>query len=594
LSSGEGLVERVKDPEPSEGDGMVFSMLPEQRLLCYESEFARPITAMRREGNTLSPLIRAAWDGETLDVLTRGKSRLRASNAHLSIVAHVTREELNKLLSQSVEVANGFANRFLWCLVRRTRRLPFGGNMSALDSFSKPLADALARAKGIGEVTLKQDAMDLWDSVFDELSRVRAGAFGKATGRVLPQVMRLALVYALLDGSDSINADHLGAALAVWRYCEASARLLFGEGVDKGKEREQMPLALRLADAIAKTPGINRKGLYQAMGGHIKADDMSAALAWLKANGLAHPCPCKGEGAGRPPECWVPGPEPTPPDEGDGDGDGESDASERTDSSEGESNANKSSERINSVRGEGEGEGGLIRSFVLFADADADADADAQTDAGINSFARTLKADAQADAQASTGNNSLARTSDADADAQANAKADAQASDSQPKPPLIIQPQADAPAPKTYNGKKWEEMAQETALRLADADLRTSPTVTRRADRMPMLEKLIAVHINRGEKKSEVMFLADKWNDRLKHRLWRTDVNKAVDRAWRRRKQKPKADAVSSALAAHQGQKADADGHCDVPLLARDWKAMSEEEWNAAFLAELDRVDVNA
>jgi hypothetical protein len=48
---------------------------------------AKPITAMRREGNTLSPLSRAGWDGQPLEVLTRGKSKLRVSNAHVSIAA---------------------------------------------------------------------------------------------------------------------------------------------------------------------------------------------------------------------------------------------------------------------------------------------------------------------------------------------------------------------------------------------------------------------------------------------------------------------------------------------------------------------------
>src|SRR4051794_40758006 len=34
-----------------------------------------------------------------------------------------------------------------------------------------------------------------------------------------PQCVRLALVYALLDGSAVVGAEHVRAALAMWAYC---------------------------------------------------------------------------------------------------------------------------------------------------------------------------------------------------------------------------------------------------------------------------------------------------------------------------------------------------------------------------------------
>ena len=69
-----------------------------------------------------------------------------------------------------------------------------------------------------------------------------------------------------------------------------------------------MPLHLRLLDAIAKNPGISRRGLHEATGNRVKADDMEAALAILEAQGLAHRRRCQPEGGGRPAECWWLGP----------------------------------------------------------------------------------------------------------------------------------------------------------------------------------------------------------------------------------------------------------------------------------------------
>ena len=45
--------------------------------------------------------------------------------------------------------------------------------------------------------------------------------------RGVTQVLRLSLIYALFDGADRIDAAHLDAALALWSYCEHSARWLF-------------------------------------------------------------------------------------------------------------------------------------------------------------------------------------------------------------------------------------------------------------------------------------------------------------------------------------------------------------------------------
>ncbi len=41
-------------------------------------------------------------------------------------------------------------------------------------------------------------------------------------------MIRLALLYALLDSSDNIRSEHLKAAVAFWKYAEDSARLIFG------------------------------------------------------------------------------------------------------------------------------------------------------------------------------------------------------------------------------------------------------------------------------------------------------------------------------------------------------------------------------
>ena len=315
LSSGEGLVDRLKDeefePEIEQGNVKGFkassSGVSDKRLLCTESEFMRVITAMRREGNTLSPILRSAWDSQTLEVLTRGKSKLRASGTHISIIAHITLEELDKCLSKGVEVYNGFANRFLWCEVHRSRLLPHGGNIEVLSPYIEPLKLAILKAKTLGVLRRSPDADSLWESVYAELVESHSGTYGRVIERARPQVMRLALIYALMDGSSVIDKVHLEAGLAVWDYCKASAKAIFSRFNSQThpsiNEPEALPLAARLLAAITNAPGISRTELLRAF--RCDADALTGALDWLEDQGQAH-CQ-REEGKTKPSECWHPG-----------------------------------------------------------------------------------------------------------------------------------------------------------------------------------------------------------------------------------------------------------------------------------------------
>src|SRR5829696_8938167 len=136
LSSGEGLIYAVRDRRVSEdADGNPVLIDPgaeDKRLMIVEGEFAGPMKAMTREGNTLSVLIRQAWDGGKLATLTKN-SPLKDTDAHISIIGHITKIELLRQLSET-DTQNGFANRFLWLLVRRSKKLPFGGGWTTTEA----------------------------------------------------------------------------------------------------------------------------------------------------------------------------------------------------------------------------------------------------------------------------------------------------------------------------------------------------------------------------------------------------------------------------------------------------------------------------
>ena len=86
LSSGEGLIAQVRDPADDER----APASADKRRLVIEPEFAQVLKVLAREGNTLSAIVRQAWDGEPLQTIVRNNP-LRATGAHIAILGHITK-----------------------------------------------------------------------------------------------------------------------------------------------------------------------------------------------------------------------------------------------------------------------------------------------------------------------------------------------------------------------------------------------------------------------------------------------------------------------------------------------------------------------
>jgi hypothetical protein len=258
LSSGEGLIYAVRDRvegENKKGERVVLDEgVEDKRLLILEPELAGVLKVMSREGNTLSPVIRQAWDDGTLQTLTKN-SPMKATEAHVSIIGHITRAELLRHLTET-EAANGFANRFVWLLVKRSKILPFGGEWHTVDI--APLVRRFCSALEFGSapvlITWGDSARDIWREVYGPLSEGELGLFGAVVGRAEAQVMRLAALYAVMGESHEIEREHLLAALALWDYSEKSAQYIFGDATGD-PVADQILCALRAAgkDGMTRT-----------------------------------------------------------------------------------------------------------------------------------------------------------------------------------------------------------------------------------------------------------------------------------------------------------------------------------------------------
>jgi hypothetical protein len=290
LSSGEGLVYAVRDQriekKPYREGGRIAGYEDmviddgegDKRLLFVEEEFAQALKVMAREGNILSPILRDAWDGNRLAPMTKN-SPLVATGAHVSVIAHITRDELLRYFT-STEQTNGFGNRFAWVFVRRAREIPTptGCPDDTLYPLIERLSQSVSFARKIGTMHRDAEAEAIWTSVYHSLSEEKDGLVGALLARAEPQVMRFACVYALLGLSATVKSPHLEAALALWSYSEQSAQFIFGElkgdpSVDKALE------ALKQAGSLTTTK------IYNLFGRHADKVEVERVVREL----LIHP-----------------------------------------------------------------------------------------------------------------------------------------------------------------------------------------------------------------------------------------------------------------------------------------------------------------
>jgi hypothetical protein len=313
LSTGEGLVYQVRDEqrerrkakkgETGDEDGMVEVVadpgVADKRYMVVETEFAQIFRVLQREGNVLSITLRTLWDFGAAGGLTK-RDRTKVTGGHVSVVGHTTVDELRAVVSE-VDIANGLINRFMFCCVRRSKELPRGGFIlpERLEEHAVKLGKAIRAASGLrGAIDWTDEAGELWDANYHELTAEVPGRLGQATSRAEAQVLRTALIYAVLDGRSLVDVEHLEAALAVWSYAAASAAYVFGDSTGD-TVADRILRALRLSAA-----GLTRTQIRELVGGRAPEQRIDVALAVLERYGLAA-MTVEPETGGRPAERWT-------------------------------------------------------------------------------------------------------------------------------------------------------------------------------------------------------------------------------------------------------------------------------------------------
>lgn len=280
LSSGEGLIQAFlptgDDPPPDE------------RLLIVESEWETVLSRLRREGNTLSGVLRDAWDGRPLSTLTVSDRTVDVH--HLVVVGHITPTAM-RLGTDDLSISNGFLNRFLGpLLVHRPHLVPFPDDPDpAAGLLLEGIVDA-CRTSPNGRLRFTPSARSFYSDWYisrEEMRESWPDRVANTTARGPANLARLAVILAVLDQSNSLALDHVTAAAAMVEYADRCAHVLLGPG--------RAGLDHRILDALSGGP-LSRSELRDHLNRHVLASDLTDALEVLVSDGAVevHQVPTGG------------------------------------------------------------------------------------------------------------------------------------------------------------------------------------------------------------------------------------------------------------------------------------------------------------
>lgn len=292
-ASAPGLIGLVRDAsEVQHGKTTVRDPgIADKRCLVTFEEMETFITAICRQGSTLAEIWRQAWDGRTLQ--NNARIRERATNPHISLICHITpgsfEDAMQKLGRKSL--TNGFLNRFMFVPVVRERPIHRSKAEPAMGDLTQRIRSALEQlgppdlSKPPRVLEWSPEAWAEWDTFCQAIDDAHPFLEGieALNGRLKPMAMRLALLFAVLDGDREIGLRHLGPAKTLCLRLIDETRDLFSGGQKAGKKS----LVSRLVAFAPKTATFSLTDLHNWLkSSDYSTDELHSAIDDLVASGV--------------------------------------------------------------------------------------------------------------------------------------------------------------------------------------------------------------------------------------------------------------------------------------------------------------------
>jgi hypothetical protein len=296
LNSGQGIVHTVKNLDKSarerQGDGGGVGNGDRRAMFCI-AEFGDVLRKAEQTSNTLLDTLRDCWDSGALEN-NSVTHNARIRGAAVSLLGMTTHEDLIERIDLR-ELATGTWNRVLMIQVDRSQVLPgnpptLGGEhvKDAVDEL-RANVERLRASYLFGCVQGVEKPIKLSPAAAEMAVRLKAAAerggrswVDVGNARAYVQTLRVALVYAVADGSRTIEPEHLKAALSLIGHAASGVgSLATGELKDV--------IAQRILTHMRESPNeaLSRTGVStHVFAKNVAADKLEDAIRLLLKLGL--------------------------------------------------------------------------------------------------------------------------------------------------------------------------------------------------------------------------------------------------------------------------------------------------------------------
>lgn len=260
LSSGEGLAAELDDGSDKS------QAVTDKRIIVFESEFSNTMSMHQRSGNTVSMVLRNAFDGVDIKPLTK-RDKVRVTRPYVCLFANITASELTTHEQSKTLTHNGMLNRFLILWQQPVKEVPFPEPMPSdkVEHYASLIAQRIMLSRNYSHEThwkkttalarplsLNDDAKSLWKKEYGRLlNRPDCDVVMTLTRRHRLHALILSSLFALLDGRLTIQPADIRSALSWCEYSRKSVVYIFNVMAKQATAQQLHGLSRKVLYAIA-------------------------------------------------------------------------------------------------------------------------------------------------------------------------------------------------------------------------------------------------------------------------------------------------------------------------------------------------------
>jgi hypothetical protein len=224
LNSGEGLVSTLYYKHEHFSNDPVVGLV-------FEEEYATLLASRGRDGSTLDPRMRQAFDGGPISNRRSGETKTVNPPYWLPSLIGITPVELRQRLEPGA-LQSGSANRWLYLPVLRREIIPTNTAPAFSPENRQALIDANRYAVKLPPLLTVAPAVTATLAEYaDFLPSASFGLARDLSRRLSIIAFRVALVHALVERSVVVTPTHLDRALALTEYARRGIAWVFGDTI---------------------------------------------------------------------------------------------------------------------------------------------------------------------------------------------------------------------------------------------------------------------------------------------------------------------------------------------------------------------------